>query len=101
MSLVDAYRQAVAFTGRVVGLVGITLAAGVVAWVWSPIKFQADMGILLTFMFLWNMLGALIGVPALSYFLLSGTGAAATRAYREGDVQEGGKPCTPVGADAS
>ena len=37
----------------------------------------------------------------LSYFLLSGTGAAATRAYREGDVQEGGKPCTPVGADAS
>lgn len=53
----DAYRQAVAFTGRVVGLVGITLAAGVVAWVWSPIKFQADMGILLTAMFLWNMLG--------------------------------------------
>lgn len=101
MSLVDAYRQAVAFTGRVVGLVGITLAAGVVGWIWSPIKFQADMGILLTFMFLWNMLGALIGVPALSYFLLSGTGAAATRAYREGDVQEGGKPCTPVGADAS
>jgi len=101
MSLVDAYRQAVAFTGRVVGLVGITLAAGVVGWIWSPIKFQADMGILLTFMFLWNMLGALIGVPVLSYFLLSGTGAAAARAHREGDVQEGGKPCTPVGADAS
>jgi hypothetical protein len=60
----------VAFTGRVVGLVGITLAAGVVCWVWSPIKFQADMGILLTFMFLWNMLGALILIPALSYFLL-------------------------------
>ncbi|MNP66896.1 hypothetical protein D3C76_1626580 [compost metagenome] len=58
------------FTGRVVGLVGITLAAGVVCWVWSPIKFQADMGILLTFMFLWNMLGALILIPALSYFLL-------------------------------
>jgi hypothetical protein len=28
------------------------------------------MGILLTFMFLWNMLGALILIPALSYFLL-------------------------------
>jgi len=41
-----------------------------VCWVWSPIKFQADMGILLTFMFLWNMLGALILIPALSYFLL-------------------------------
>ena len=32
------------------------------------------MGILLTFMFLWNMLGALILIPALSYFLLRRTG---------------------------
>jgi hypothetical protein len=39
--------------------------------VWSPIKFQADMGILLTFMFVWNMLGALILIPALSHFLLN------------------------------
>ena len=71
LSLSEAYRNAVAFTGRVVGLVGITLAAGVICWAWSPIKFQADMGILLTFMFLWNMLGALILIPALSYFLLN------------------------------
>ncbi|MOA10930.1 hypothetical protein D3C78_1308420 [compost metagenome] len=28
------------------------------------------MGLLLTFMFVWNMLGALILIPALSYFLL-------------------------------
>ncbi|MET0778725.1 MAG: MMPL family transporter [Pseudomonas mandelii] len=70
LPLSQAYRNAVSFTGRVVGLVGITLAAGVVCWVWSPIKFQADMGILLTFMFLWNMLGALVLIPALSYFLL-------------------------------
>jgi predicted RND superfamily exporter protein len=58
------------FTGRVVALVGITLAAGVITWAWSPIKFQADMGILLTFMFLWNMVGALTLIPALSHFLL-------------------------------
>jgi len=70
LPLSQAYRNAVSFTGRVVGLVGITLAAGVVCWVWSPIKFQADMGMLLTFMFLWNMLGALILIPALSHFLL-------------------------------
>ena len=75
MPLSEAYENAVAFTGRVVGLVGITLAAGVVGWAWSPIKFQADMGILLTFMFLWNMLGALILIPALSYFLLPGNKA--------------------------
>jgi predicted RND superfamily exporter protein len=59
-----------AVTGKVVALVGVTLAAGVITWAWSPSKFQADMGMLLTFMFIWNMLGALILIPALSYFLL-------------------------------
>lgn len=68
--LQEAYRRAVSFTGKVVALVGITLAVGVVTWALSPIKFQADMGILLTFMFVWNMVGALIGIPALSRFLL-------------------------------
>jgi len=70
MPLAEAYGRAVQFTGRVVGLVGVTLAAGVVTWAFSPIKFQADMGILLTFMFLWNMAGALVLIPALSHFLL-------------------------------
>ena len=69
-TLAEAYRDAVQFTGKVVALVGVTLAAGVVTWAFSPIKFQADMGILLTFMFLWNMIGALILIPALSYFFL-------------------------------
>ncbi|HJV86582.1 MAG TPA: MMPL family transporter [Noviherbaspirillum sp.] len=65
-----AYRKAMQFTGKVVALIGVTLAAGVITWAWSPIKFQADMGILLTFMFVWNMIGALIMIPALSHFLL-------------------------------
>ncbi|MGF6590118.1 efflux RND transporter permease subunit [Pseudomonas sp. 2835] len=77
LTLAQSYKNAVAFTGRVVGLVGITLAAGVVGWAWSPIKFQADMGILLTFMFLWNMLGALVLIPALSHFLLPASQARA------------------------
>jgi predicted RND superfamily exporter protein len=68
--LAQAYRNAVQFTGKVVALVGVTLAAGVVTWAFSPIKFQGDMGILLTFMFLWNMVGALVLIPALSHFLL-------------------------------
>jgi predicted RND superfamily exporter protein len=70
LPLPEAYQKAVQFTGKVVALVGVTLAAGVVTWAFSPIKFQADMGILLTFMFLWNMIGALVLIPALSYFLL-------------------------------
>ncbi|MES2264325.1 MAG: MMPL family transporter [Pseudomonadota bacterium] len=70
-TLAVAYRRSLDFTGKVVALVGLTMAAGVVTWAWSPIKFQADMGILLAFMFLWNMLGALILIPALSHFLLN------------------------------
>ena len=65
-----AYRRALQFTGKVVVLVGVTLAAGVITWALSPIKFQADMGILLAFMFVWNMVGAVILIPALSHFLL-------------------------------
>lgn len=71
LPLGEAYKRAVQFTGKVVGLVGITLAAGVITWAFSPIKFQADMGILLTFMFIWNMIGALILIPSLSHFLLN------------------------------
>ena len=40
-------------------------AMGVATWIFAPIKFQADMGILLTFMFLLNMAGAIILLPAL------------------------------------
>ncbi|MBS0454861.1 MAG: MMPL family transporter [Proteobacteria bacterium] len=69
-SLADAYRNALQFTGKVVVLVGVTLAAAVLTWVLSPIKFQADMGLLLAFMFLWNMVGAVLLIPALSHFLL-------------------------------
>jgi predicted RND superfamily exporter protein len=69
-TLSQAYRIALHFTGRVVLLTGLTLAAGVAVWAFSPIKFQADMGLLLAFMFLWNMLGALLLLPALSHWLL-------------------------------
>jgi predicted RND superfamily exporter protein len=69
-SLAEAYDSALQFTGKVVMLTGVTLAVGVVTWVASPIKFQADMGLLLAFMFLWNMLGALVLLPALAHFLL-------------------------------
>lgn len=68
--LSEAYHRALLFTGKVVMLTGVTLAVGVVTWVASPIKFQADMGLLLAFMFLWNMLGALVLIPALGHFLL-------------------------------
>jgi predicted RND superfamily exporter protein len=90
-TLAEAYGRALAFTGKVVGLVGVTLAAGVITWAWSPIKFQADMGILLTFMFVWNMLGALVLIPALSHFLLRGPADARAPSS---------EPAFPTGAHA-
>jgi len=67
-----AYSETLKTTGKAVFFTGVTLAVGVATWYFSPIKFQADMGVLLTFMFVWNMLGALTLLPALTYFL--GTG---------------------------
>jgi predicted RND superfamily exporter protein len=69
-SLSEAYYRALVSTGKVVMLTGVTLAIGVGTWIFSPIKFQADMGVLLAFMFVWNMVGALLLLPALAYFLL-------------------------------
>lgn len=70
MTLSEAYYRALLFTGKVVALTGVTLGVAVATWAASPIKFQADMGILLGFMFIWNMLGAGILLPALGHFLL-------------------------------
>jgi predicted RND superfamily exporter protein len=69
-SLSQAYHHTLLFTGKVVLLTGATLAAGVGTWAFAPIKFQSDMGLLLSFMFIWNMLGALILIPSLAHFLL-------------------------------
>lgn len=68
--LAEAYLLTVSSTGRAVAFTGLTLAVGVLTWVGSAIKFQADMGLLLTFMFLWNMVGALVLLPALARLLL-------------------------------
>jgi uncharacterized protein len=67
--LTPAYYRTLNTTGRAVTFTGTTLAIGVATWAFSPIKFQADMGLLLTFMFLWNMVGAMVLLPALARFL--------------------------------
>ncbi|TAM12635.1 MAG: RND family transporter [Nevskiaceae bacterium] len=69
-SVQDSYRQGLIWTGKIVALIGVTLAVAVGTWAFSPIKFQASMGILLAFMFLWNMVGALVLIPALAAFIM-------------------------------
>jgi len=68
-NLTEAFYRADLFTGKVVMLIGITLSVAVATWAFSPIKFQADMGLMLAFMFMVNMIGALILHPALAHFL--------------------------------
>ena len=69
-SVRDAYERTLRVTGASIIFTGITLAIGVVTWVFSPLKFQADIGVMLTFMFLVNMLAAIILLPALAAWLV-------------------------------
>ncbi|MGD9599496.1 MAG: RND family transporter [Steroidobacteraceae bacterium] len=66
----EAYERTMRVTGASIIFTGVTLAIGVVTWVFSPLKFQADIGVMLTFMFLVNMLGAIILLPALAAWLI-------------------------------
>ena len=67
--LEDAMFQAFKDTGAAIVFTGLTLGAGVSMWIFSDLKFQADMGLLLTFMFLVNMLGAIVLLPAMARWL--------------------------------
>jgi predicted RND superfamily exporter protein len=84
-NLHEAFFQTLKTTGKAVSFTGLTLAIGVGTWIWSPIKFQADMGILLTFMFLWNMFGALLLLPALSRFVLKPESIIAKHKAKHGE----------------
>ena len=64
-ALIETFRM----TGSAVVFTGLTLAVGVSTWIFSELKFQADMGIMLTFMFLLNMLGAILLLPAIARWL--------------------------------
>ena len=70
MALQDAYYETLKSTGKAVLFTGVCLAIGVATWIFSAIKFQGDMGLMLTFMFLWNMFGAIWLLPALARFLI-------------------------------
>ncbi len=73
-----AYERTLSTTGAGVVLTGLTLAAGVATWIVAPLKFQADMGTVLMFMFLVNMVGAVVLLPALGAWLVRPKTAPAT-----------------------
>lgn len=68
--LTEAYFGSLKTTGIAIFYTALTLAVGVGTWVFSDLKFQADMGVMLTFMFVVNMVAAIVFLPALCRWLL-------------------------------
>ncbi len=69
-SVRDAYFKTLEVTGNGVFFTGLILATGLATWMFAPLKFQADMGLLLAFLFLMNMVGALVLLPALAQLIM-------------------------------
>ena len=67
--IVKALEHAILEVGMATIFTAITLAIGVATWAFSELKFQADMGKLLAFMFMVNLLMAMVVLPALAVWL--------------------------------
>ncbi|MCK0508007.1 efflux RND transporter permease subunit [Aromatoleum anaerobium] len=68
-SLREAFYEAMRQRGTAAVFTAVTMSIGVGTWAFSALKFQADMGVLLAFMFLVNVLGAIFLLPALACWL--------------------------------
>ena len=69
VDIVTAFKQSLRETGIATIFTALTLSVGVATWSFSELKFQADMGLLLTFMFMVNMLMAITLLPALAVMI--------------------------------
>lgn len=67
--IVKAVEHAILEVGMATIFTAITLAVGVATWSFSSLKFQADMGKLLAFMFMVNMVMAMTTLPAIAVVL--------------------------------
>lgn len=72
LSLPQAFAAAFRQRGSAIVFTAIAMAIGVATWAFSDLKFQADMGVLLAFMFMVNMVAAMLLLPALAAWLLRG-----------------------------
>jgi uncharacterized protein len=72
-TLAQSYFEALKTTGIAIFYTALTLACGVATWIFSDLKFQADMGLMLTFMFVVNMIAAMVFLPALCRWLMRPT----------------------------
>ncbi len=65
-SFEKARKVALLTTGRVIMFTALTLSIGVGFWVFSIMKFCAEMGLLILVLMVFNMIAALVLIPALS-----------------------------------
>jgi len=70
LRLEEAYFQTLRLTGKAVVFTGIALGIGVATWFFSVLQFQIDMGMILMFIFIANMFGAIFLLPALAHFMM-------------------------------
>ncbi|MBM5456525.1 MMPL family transporter [Pseudomonas sp. P66] len=78
-SLREAFYQAMCQRGTAAVFTALTMSIGVITWAFAPLKFQADMGVLLSFMFLVNVLGAIFLLPALAAWFNRGRRLVASK----------------------
>ncbi|MCG8588853.1 MAG: efflux RND transporter permease subunit, partial [Proteobacteria bacterium] len=93
----EAVRRAVRTTGMAVSFTATTIVGGIVLWVFSDLRFQAEMAQLLCILMVINMLGAITVVPAfysilrpkVATALLSDEQMEAIRLQREAERRKG------------
>ncbi len=70
LKFAEAYARSLSEVGSAVMFTATTMSLGVATWYFSSLKFQADMGVLLAYMFFVNMLGAIFLMPAIAVWLV-------------------------------
>lgn len=75
-----AFYRAMCQRGTAAVFTALTMSIGVGTWAFAPLKLQADMGILLAFMFLVNVFGAIFLLPALAAWFNRGRPLVAVKA---------------------
>ncbi len=61
----EAIRRAIATTGKAIIFTGTTLVVSVMFWLFFPLKFEAEMALLLMLLMVFHAIGALVFIPAM------------------------------------
>lgn len=90
----ESFERAMQERGSAAIFTAITMSVAVGAWTLSALKLQSDMGLLLSFMFLYNMLGAICLLPALGAWLYRDGGRG--RAVAPASIRNATRQSSPV-----